>query len=115
LANAETRHPATEPPATRKRTPRSAGWDDPELFMPTLQDLERQARRRPVGRTVLDICLDLAVVPGLCHSAFWNELFDTMTCFGGSIDKLMRQKSRRWQAFPSSRTARPPAPGIGCI
>jgi hypothetical protein len=86
-------------PTTRKRAPRPIGWNDPELYMPTLEDLERQVRHRPIGRTVLDICLDLAVVPGFCHPAFWNELFDLITHFGSTIDKLMREKSRRRAAF----------------
>src|ERR1700722_8092695 len=94
--------PTAAEPTTHKRAPRPArpaGWDDPELFMPTLEELERQVRRRPAGRTIFDICLDLAVVPMFCHSAFWNELFELMTCFGGSIDKLMREKARRREAF----------------
>ncbi|HTI84920.1 MAG TPA: hypothetical protein VL614_31095 [Acetobacteraceae bacterium] len=102
--------PTATPSITRSRAPRAsrpAGWDDPELFMPTLQDLERQVRRRPIGRTVLDICLDLAVVPGFCHSAFWSELTDILICFGGSIDKLMRKKSRRQQAFSDEQDRRP--------
>jgi len=102
--------PAAPPPITRKRAPRPyrpAGWNDPELFMPTLEDLERQARRRPIGRSILDICLDLAVVPGFCHGQFWNELFDIMNYFGGSVDKLMRQKARRQQAFSQEQDRRP--------
>ena len=77
--------------------------------MPTLQDLERQARRRPVGRTILDICLDLAVVPGFCHSAFWNELFELITYFGGSVHKLMREKTRRREAFANEQDRNPDA------
>jgi hypothetical protein len=96
-------------PITRRRASRPAGWDNPELFMPTLADLERQARRRPIGRTIQDICLDLAVVPGFCHGAFWNELFDIMTWFGGSIDKLMRRKARRREAFAQQQDRRPDA------
>ena len=94
-------HPAVPLPAREPASwpSRPAGWNDPKLFMPTLQDLERQARHRPIGRTIHDICLDLAVVPGFCHSAFWNELFDIMTYFGGSIDRLMRQKARRRDTF----------------
>ena len=97
-----------EPRPTRRLTPhpsRPAGWDDPELFMPTLEDLERQVRRRPIGRTICDICLDLAVVPALCHSAFWNELFDIMNWFGGgnSVDRLMRTKARRREAFANEQ------------
>jgi hypothetical protein len=95
-------------PTTRERTPNRshpAGWNDPELFMPTLEDLERQVRRRPIGRTICDICLDLAVVPGLCHSRFWNELFDIMNWFGGgnSVDRLMRTKARRREAFANQQ------------
>ncbi|HTI79298.1 MAG TPA: hypothetical protein VL614_02485, partial [Acetobacteraceae bacterium] len=104
--------PAAPPPAARKSAPRPSrptGWDNPELFMPTLQDLERLARRRPIGRTILDICLDLAVVPGFCHGQFWNELFDIMNYFGGSVDRLMRQKARRQQAFSQQQDRRPNA------
>ena len=46
--------------------------------MPTPEDLEAQVRRRPLGRTLVDICLDLAVVPGFCAGPFWNELFDSI-------------------------------------
>ena len=95
---------AAEPLSTRKhasRRCRPAGWNDPELFMPTLEDLERQVRRRPIGRTIYDICLDLGVVPGFCHSQFWNELFDIMNWFGGghAVSDLMREKTRRREAF----------------
>ena len=67
--------------------------------MPTLEELERQVRRRAVGRTITDICRDLAVVPGLCTPAFWNALFEFMHCFGGDVVKLMREKTSREQAF----------------
>ena len=97
-------------PAPRTLAPRSsrpANRDDPELFMPTLRDLERQIRRRPLGRTILDICLDLAVVPGFCTSEFWNELFEIMHAFGGSVATLMQQKSRREQAFAKQQDSNP--------
>jgi hypothetical protein len=91
--------PASTRSTVRKRTFPKAAWDDPQLFMPTLDDLERQVRSRPIGRSILDICLDLAVVPGFCHGQFWNELFDITNYFGGSVDRLMRQKARRQHAF----------------
>ena len=114
MAEAQPEQQAAEPTTARRHTPRPsrpAGWDDPELFMPTLEDLERQVRRRPIGRTIFDICLDLAVVPGLCHSAFWNELFDIMNWFGGgnSVDKLMRTKARRHEAFGREQDRNPKA------
>ncbi len=73
--------------------------------MPTLEDLERQMRRRPIGRIILDISLDLAVVPMFCHSQFWNELFDIMNWFGGgtAVSQLMQEKARRREAFAKER------------
>ncbi len=93
--------PPTEAPVARKN-PRPSlpiGWDDPELFMPTLKELEAQVRRRPLGRTLVDICLDLAVVPGFCASPFLNELLDGIRLRGGSIGVLMVSKMHREQAF----------------
>jgi hypothetical protein len=98
--------PQAEQPADQPARPKAArspssppGWDDPEIFMPTQQDLDRQVRRRAVGRTIAEICSDLAVVPGFCTPAFWNGLFEVMHYFGGSIEAVMREKTRREQAF----------------
>jgi hypothetical protein len=93
--SAEAQVPAKAVP----RPSRPAGWNDPELFMPTLEELEAQVRRRPIGRTLVDICLDLAVVPHFCAGPFWNELFDSIRWYGGSIAILMLEKSHREKAF----------------
>ena len=100
-ANLQIEPPADQPTA-RTAAPRPSlppGSDDPQLFMPTLEELERQVRRRAVGRTIADICRDLAVVPGFCTPAFWNDLFQVMHYFGGSVATVMREKHRREQAF----------------
>jgi hypothetical protein len=100
-ASPQPEQPADQP-AKPKAAPRKSlppGWDDPELFMPTLADLERQVRRRAVGRTIAEICKDLAVVPGFCTPTFWNGLFEIMHYFGGSVETVMREKTRREQAF----------------
>jgi hypothetical protein len=105
--------PANQPaaaPAARKpeaRPSRPSGWHDPELFMPTLEELEAQVRRRPLGRTLVDICLDLAVVPGFCTGPFWNELFDSIRLRGGSIATLMQEKLRRQEAFCREQDRKP--------
>jgi hypothetical protein len=99
---------SSETPVERKPPPsRPRGWNDPELFMPTLEELEAQVRRRPLGRTLVDICLDLAVVPGFCTGPFWNELFDGIRLFGGSIPILMQEKSRRQEAFCKEQDGKP--------
>jgi hypothetical protein len=81
------------------RPSRPFGWNDPELFMPTPEQLEAQVRRRPLGRTIVDICLDLAVMPGFCTGPFWNTLFDSIRLHGGSVAVLMLEKVRREEAF----------------
>jgi hypothetical protein len=96
---AEPEQPAATPPVPRKRASRPAAWDDPEFFMPTVQELDRQVRRRPVGRTISDICSDLAVVPAFCHSGFWNQLHEMMHFLGGNLVRLMQEKTARREAF----------------
>ncbi len=94
--------PQAGQPAKPKPAPRASlppGSDNPELFMPTLEDLERQYRRRAVGRIITEICLDLAVVPGFCTPAFWNGLFEIMHYFGGNVGTVGREKTRREKAF----------------
>jgi hypothetical protein len=115
------RHPTPAPPdqpaaPPAARTPPSRpAWRFPcnpaiDFHTPTLQQLEAQVRRRPLGRTVADICLDLAVVPGLCTGTFWNALFDIMQGYGGSVAHLMRERFRREQAFHQQQD-RSPTPG----
>jgi hypothetical protein len=112
---AEPRHeapaaPQPEAPVERKPVPRRSpppGSNDPELFMPTLEELEAQVRRRPLGRTIVDICLDLAVVPGFCTGVFWNEVFDGIRLYGGSLDTLRQERTRREQAFCKEQDRKP--------
>jgi hypothetical protein len=92
-----------EPPAKPKaarRPPLPPGSDNPEFFTPTQEELDRQVRRRSIGRTFAEISLDLGVVPELCASAFWNGMFEVMHYFGGNgVITVMREKTRRVHAF----------------
>jgi hypothetical protein len=101
--------PAAAPPARKAaaRPTRPPGWDDPELFMPTLEDLMAQVRRRPIGRTITEICLDCGVVPGICDGAFWNQLFDVIRLFGGSVAAVVQERMRREAAFEKEQDRRP--------
>jgi hypothetical protein len=67
--------------------------------MPTPEELEREVRRRPIGRTIIAICLDLAVMPGLCTGPFWNELLEIIQCLRGCLGTLMKEKMRRERAI----------------
>src|SRR5579859_835538 len=105
---------ATDPLPQRPRAARAcrpAFRDDPALYMPTVEELERQIRRLPIGRVFLAIALDLAVVPAFCHPELWNALFDIMNWFGGgqAVSQLMREKSRRRAAFEKEQDRNPKA------
>jgi len=104
--------PPTDQPAKPKAAPRPSpppppGSDDPELFMPTPEELDRQVRRRAVGRTIAEICRDLAVVPAFCTPACWSGMFQVMHYFGGDVATVMREKSRREQAFIQEQHRKP--------
>ncbi len=99
---AEPEQPAATPTTRRKRAFRPAGRDNPELYMPTPEELDRQVQPSPHRPHRLRYLPSIWLLsPGYCYPAFWNELFDIMNYFSGiaSIAKLMREKSRRRAAF----------------
>ena len=75
--------------------------------MPTQEEFDLQVRRRAVGRTIAEICGDLAVVPGLCTPACWNGLFELMHYFGGKVATVMQEKYDREQAFIQEQNKKP--------
>ena len=99
------------PPAgPRAKTPRAARIDpdDPMHFsMPTMKELESQVRRRSVGRTVADICLDLGIDASNCEPGFWLEMYRILTGFGGNFEDFFDVRERRKKAFEKERQTRP--------
>ena len=77
------------------------------FHIPGLQELEAQIRRRPIGRTIADICTDLAVIPGFCTGQFWGGLFDTLQSYGGSLTAMYQSRGHREQTFRRERDKRP--------
>ena len=97
-----------QPPAsqTEPQSPRPAPFRRPETDaapdpanLPTLEQLQAEIRRRPVGRTIADICRDLGVSPSLCEGSFWNALFEAITWYRGNLPKLVKDFRRREAAF----------------
>jgi len=84
-------------PARRPSRPRNS--NDPEVYMPTMEEMEADARRRPIGRIIADICIDLAVAPRFCFGPFWNDVFELIRAYGGRIEDLMKERSNREFAF----------------
>ena len=98
----QARQPASEAQSIRRRRRHP---DD--LTIPTLEELEAEVRRRPIGRTVAAICLDLGVVPGFCTGDFWNQVFETLLFYGGSLTAMLAERIRRQESFQKERDKRP--------
>ena len=96
-----------QPREKQTRAPR-IDPDDPLHFrMPTLKELEAQVRRRSVGRTIAEICMDLGVAAMTCDGGFWIEIYRTMTNFGGSFERTFAVQERRRAAFEKERSKLP--------
>ena len=87
--------------------PKRRRVDMDDLHIPTIKELEAEVRRRPVGRTVALICLDLAVVPGFCTGAFWNQVFESLQSYGGSLTTLYKVREHRATSFQKERDQHP--------
>ena len=92
-----------QPAPTSKRRP----FDPDDLRIPTLKELDAEVRRRPLGRTIAAICMDLAVVPGFCTGEFWNQIFDTLQDYGGSLAVLYKVREHRETSFQKERDQHP--------
>jgi hypothetical protein len=96
----------SQPRPTRRRP--ETDPDDPLNFSNlSLRRLEAQVRRRSISRTIADICADLGVTPSGCDGAFWNEIYQTLSEFGGSFEHLFGIQERRREAFQRERDKLP--------
>ena len=99
--------PPVEPSDKLHRRPR-INPDDPVHFsMPTLKELESQVRRRSVGRTISEICLDLGIAPSTCDGGFWTEIYRMLTYFGGNFAHVFGVQERRKASFQKERNKLP--------
>ena len=81
--------------------------DSAYFNMPTLKELEGQIRRRSIGRSIADICLDLGIAPSICEGAFWNEIYRLLAYFDGKFEDFFGTQERRKKAFLREREKRP--------
>jgi hypothetical protein len=102
------RSPDPAPLRPRRPDPALLGPDDPDASrLPTPEELAAEVRRRPVGRTIAYICMDLGLVPGFCDGAFWNQVYNILRRYGGSLGAMYRVRERRAESFQRERDRRP--------
>jgi hypothetical protein len=102
--------PSPRPAPLHPRRPDPALLDpgDPNASrLPTPEELAAEVRRRPVGRTIAYICMDLGIAPGLCDGDFWNQVEKTLRRYGGSLLRLDRVRARREESFQREHDRRP--------
>ena len=75
--------------------------------MPTPEEFAADVRRRPVGRTMSYICMDLGIVPGLCDGDFWSKVDKIMRRYGGSLGPIYKVRAKREESFWRERDRRP--------
>jgi hypothetical protein len=79
-ANAST--PARKPRTTQPQ-PRRVWIPDPRLApLPTIEQIEAEIRRRPIGAVLSDICRDFGITPA---HPLWGEVSGLITEYGGTI------------------------------
>ncbi len=92
-----------KPRAAKPATPPGQPAQAPSLDrLPTPEEIDAEVRRRPVGAVLVDICLDLGIVPGQLDPATWDELRRDLILYGGSLTTLV---------LPSERKRRSADPG----
>ncbi len=102
--------PAEAPPAQPPARPvRPIGLREPLTLdtMPSMEDIEAEVRRRPVGQTIADICRDLGVAPTLCEGGFWNRLFDAIRWYRGSLGNVVLDMRRREKLLEKEQDKHP--------
>lgn len=94
-------NPAEADKQKKSRPPRQPDPDAPLDLAnrPTIEQLEAQIRRRPVGRTLADICCDLGISSTLCDSRFGTVIYNAITWNRGNFVKYFREIRKREVAF----------------
>ncbi|HUB43890.1 MAG TPA: hypothetical protein VMB73_02795, partial [Acetobacteraceae bacterium] len=105
-------------PAPRKRNPHPRpSWRDDWLdgaadpldpcHLPNFEDLVKEVRRTPYGRTLGKIYADLGIAPALSQAPYWNDLFLAMLRYGGSPGLYDLNRWRREQHFEQQQDSNP--------
>ena len=95
-------------PSQSHPKPKKTDPDDPRHFaVPTVKELESQIRRRSVGRTIADICMDLGVTVTLCDGETWDDILQALTHFGANLAEFFSTQQRRRETFQDERDKRP--------
>jgi hypothetical protein len=67
--------------------------------LPSMEEMDAEVLRNPVGRSIAAICRDFGVSPSLCDGMFWNRLFDAIRLYRGNLAGFVLEVKRCEQQF----------------
>jgi hypothetical protein len=88
------RKPRTAKRATRSRRP---AQDLSLARLPTPEEIALEVRHRPLGALLVDICLDLGIVPEQMDCETWEELISDLFLYGGKQLTLLNRRESKFQ------------------
>ena len=91
----------------RPRRPFRSPYDPLHFYIPTAAELLAQVRSRPVGQTLMEICLDLGITAACCDGETWDVISRAIADFGGSINAYYEVVVDRRRSFEKERQRRP--------
>jgi len=107
-ASAQTGKPLPEAPAAPKSLrKRDLSYNPESAHIPTMEEMEAEVRRAPIGRTIARVGLDLGVVPAFCSEEMGNALLQVLEYYGGSLARLFAIRRKREIAFQEECDRRP--------
>jgi hypothetical protein len=90
--------PSHRQPRAAPHVDPSAGAAEPRIVrLPTPAEIATQARRRPIGAVIADICRDLGIVPS---HPLWRELPLAIIANGGNLATLVKDILQRLFTCP---------------
>ena len=75
-----------------------------------MAQVEAEARRRPVGQSIVAICGDFGISPSLCEGAFWNRVFMAIHHYRGRVSNVVLEMQRREKQFDKDHWKHPDLP-----
>jgi len=100
--------------AAKPATPPGGPAEDACLDrLPTPEEIIAKDRRRPIGAVLVDICLDLGIVPGQMDPATSNELRLAVMLYGGNLAHLLSRREGRSRSGDPAATPSPCGRGQG--
>src|SRR5487761_2324543 len=89
-----------QPAEQKPPKPRPVRAELPEF--PTLEQLQADIRRRPIGHAIADICRDLGISPSLCNGRFWTALYCAIAWYRGNFAKYYKEIRSREADFAAA-------------